>query len=227
MDVSGSGAVAVVGVEEAAAALEAGGLVAHPTSTVYGIGGRPGPTRDAEIARLKGRPVGQPLIRIAAEPEALRVLVPGVWPEAAERLAARFWPGPLTLIVPAEEAGEGGGVAVRVDPHPGLRALLGLAGGWMTSTSLNRHGDPPARDIEEARGALARMGPARLPLVLLDGGALAPSPPSTVVSCLGGRVEVLRAGAIGPEEIDRALGGAARNGVPDAGCGVSRSGEQR
>ena len=191
-----------VGAEEAARVLEGGGLVAHPTSTVYGLGGRPTAALDREIARLKGRSAARPLIRLAAGVEEVRARCAAGWSPAAEALAGRFWPGPLTLVLRAGGADE---VAVRVDSHAGLRAMLERAGGWMTSTSLNAHGGAPARSADEAAETLAALGPARVPLVLLDGGELVPSAPSTIVSLVGERPGIVRAGAVAAVEVERIL----------------------
>jgi len=196
-----------VGVDEAARVIAEGGLVAHPTSTVYGIGGRPTPALDREIARLKGRDEPHPLIRVAGSVGAIRSEAAGGWSPEAEALAGRFWPGPLTLVLRLGGAEGADGVAVRVDSHPVLGALLERAGGWMTSTSLNAHGAPPARTADEAAATLAGFGPARVPLVLLDGGALEDSPPSTIVSLVGERPEILRVGAVPAEAVERVLRG--------------------
>ena len=188
--------------DRAAALLDAGGVVAHPTSTVYGLGGRPWPDVDARIAAIKRRPPG-PLIRLAASREALREALPETrWPQAARRLADAFWPGPLTLVL---EDGSDTGVAVRVDPHPVVRRLLDRAGGLLTSTSLNETGKPPARTGREVRAALSGVGSAAGGVGWLDAGDLAGSTPSTLVRVTGEGVEILREGAVPPAEVTRAL----------------------
>ncbi|WP_419858975.1 L-threonylcarbamoyladenylate synthase [Candidatus Palauibacter irciniicola] len=189
--------------DRAAALLDAGGVVAHPTSTVYGLGGRPWPDVDARIAAIKRRPPG-PLIRLAASPETLRRALPGArWPEAARRLADAFWPGPLTLVL---EDGTDTGVAVRVDPHPVVRRLLDRAGGLLTSTSLNVTGEAPARTRRAARAALSGIGPEHGAVGWLDAGDLASgSTPSTLVRAAGEAVEVLREGAVPATEVARVL----------------------
>ncbi|WP_420447942.1 L-threonylcarbamoyladenylate synthase [Candidatus Palauibacter sp.] len=186
----------------AVALLDAGRVVAHPTSTVYGLGGRPRPDVDARIAAIKRRQPG-PLIRLAASREALVEALPAArWTEAARRLADAFWPGPLTLVV---EDGSDTGVAVRVDPHPVVRRLLELAGGMMTSTSLNLTGRPPARTSAEARAALSAIGSDGGTMGWLDAGDLAGSVPSTLVRMAGGAADVLREGALPATEIVRVL----------------------
>ena len=120
----------------------------------------------------------------------------------ASRLAARHWPGPLTLVltggerrVPARLRGPEGGVAVRWTSHPGLQRLLQAYGDPITSTSANRPRQPPAMtagEIVQQWQADITQGTIRV----LDGGRLVPSPPSTVVDCTGSRPRVIRPGAI-------------------------------
>lgn len=188
--------------DRAAALLDAGGVVAHPTSTVYGLGGRPRPEVDARIAAIKGRPPG-PLIRLAASREALIEALPGApWTDAAAKLADAFWPGPLTLVL---EDGSDTGVAVRVDPHPVVRRLLDRAGGLLTSTSLNVTGRPPAKTGGEVRAVLSEVGSVAGPVGWLDAGDLAGSTPSTLVRVTGDAVEILREGAVPAAAVTRAL----------------------
>ena len=188
--------------DRAAALLDAGGIVAHPTSTVYGLGGRPRPEVDARIAAIKGRPPG-PLIRLAASREAIIEALPGArWTDAARRLADAFWPGPLTLVL---EDGSDTGVAVRVDPHPVVRRLLDRAGGLLTSTSLNVTGSPPARTGGEVRAVLSGIGSEAGAVGWLDAGDLAGSTPSTLVRVTGDAVEILREGAVPAADVTRAL----------------------
>ncbi len=164
-------------ISAAVAALQRpGGVVLYPTETVYGLGGRAHDAASARrIAALKGREV-QPLIALLAEaPPGLEGL--------AAALARAFWPGPVTLILPApppglavaaEILGPGGSLALRVTPHPIARALV-EAVGPITSTSANAHGEPPALEVADC--ALA-----------VDAGRLAPSAPSTVVDVAGARI---------------------------------------
>ena len=188
--------------DRAAALLDAGGVVAHPTSTVYGLGGRPWPAVDARIAAIKRRPPG-PLIRLAASRAALREALPETrWTKAARRLADAYWPGPLTLVL---EDGSDTGVAVRVDPHPVVRRLLDRAGGLLTSTSLNETGKPPARTGGEVRAALSGVGSEAGTVGWLDAGDLIDSIPSTLVRVAAKNVEILREGAVPAAEVARIL----------------------
>jgi L-threonylcarbamoyladenylate synthase len=132
---------------------------------------------------------------------------------AASNLAARHWPGPLTLVLPGGDRrvpdrlrGPEGGIAVRWTPHRGLTRLIQAYGDAITSTSANRPGVPPA----ESAGAICEQWPdaiGRGVLRVLDGGRLSPSQPSTVVDCTGRRPRVIRPGAISAEQL--------RGSVPD------------
>ena len=173
--------------------LEAGRLVVLPTDTVYGVAARPDdPVAIGAVFAAKGRPSDKPLPILAATPSDLdRVAALG---DAARR-AARYWPGPLTLVVPRAPGFEhdlGGrrsqGVAVRI---PACEVALELlrASGPLAVTSANLSGRPPATTVAEARAALGDKVTA-----YLDGGVCA-GRPSTVVSLVG-EVELLRAGPI-------------------------------
>lgn len=182
--------------ERAARALVDGCLLAHPTSTVYGIGGRPDGSTDARIDALKGRVAGSsPLLRVAPDvPTALRRL-PGIrWDRRAEALSASFWPGPLTLVL---ADGSATGVALRVEAHPLLREVLAALAGVMSSTSLNLAGRPPASTVTDARAVLRAFPEDQRRIVFLPGGDLPGPPASTLVSLLGPTAEILRPGAVG------------------------------
>lgn len=191
------------GIAEAVGVLGDGGLVVHPTSTVYGIGGAATPRLDAEIARLKGRSEDTPLIRLAPNLETLRAECPDlVWDERVERLAARFWPGSLTLVL---DNGTTRGVAVRIDSHPVVARLLAVWGQLLSSTSLNPHGASPVRTPESVRSVLSELPATKVPIVFVDAGPLPDSEPSTVVSMLTRPAQVLRVGAVSPEDVQRCL----------------------
>lgn len=192
----------------AAAVLRAGGIVIHPTETVYGLGGDGTPESSARIARLKGRDVDRPLLLLTPDLGTLRAFLPDVeWPESAERLAGRFWPGPLTLIVRCPGAPRGirgpeEGLAVRISPHPVIGAIFRYWKRPMTSTSANRSGDPPALTAEAAvRGCGGQGAALPGPVVALDGGRSAGGVPSTLVALIGPRPRLLRQGPISADEI--------------------------
>lgn len=183
--------------------LDDGGLLVHPTSTVYGIGGPPEPGADRAINRLKGRPPERPLLRLAASAEQVRSLRPEVvWSERAERLAARFWPGGLTLVL---DDGSARGLAVRVDGHPAARRIPGRWGRLMSSTSLNPSGGTPLREPEEARKLARSWSAPEHPVGFLDGGELPASEPSTMVSLRKNPPVLLREGALPREAVEGCL----------------------
>jgi L-threonylcarbamoyladenylate synthase len=176
-------------------------VLAYPTETVYGFGG--GIDRESvdALISLKGRPKGKPFLLLIANSAMLGKLDLQL-PSFATNLAARFWPGPLTLVLPGGEKrvpealrGPEGGIAVRWTSHPALQQLITAHGDAITSTSANRPGVPPASSAREIReqwpDALARGD-----LRVLDGGMLLNSPPSTVVDCTGRSPRVIRPGAI-------------------------------
>lgn len=191
--------------EGALARLRDDGFVAYPTETVWGLGACA--DRPRAIERLyawKGRGSDAPLAVLAHHPDALADL--GCVVDArARRLVERFWPGPLMLVLPCERryapgvAGADGALGVRCSPHPVAAALasaLASAGlGPLTSTSLNRSGEPPARDAAEAR-ALAPDAPGDDGPLRIEGADAGGDAPSTVVDCTGRTLRILREGAI-------------------------------
>jgi L-threonylcarbamoyladenylate synthase len=176
-------------------------VLAYPTETVYGFGGAiDEPSVDALVS-LKRREPGKPFLILVASSAMVARLDLHLAGDAAH-LAARHWPGPLTLVLPGGERrvpprlrGPEGGVAVRWTSHPGIARLLMAYGEPITSTSANRPGSPPAMSAGEvgAQWAAAVNGGA---LRVLDGGRLQPSAPSTVIDCTGKRLRVIRPGAI-------------------------------
>lgn len=176
-------------------------VLAYPTETVYGFGTAVDHDSVEALVRLKGRPPGKPFLLLIGDPAQLGRLDLHL-PSFAAHLAARFWPGPLTLVLPGGDQrvpprlrGPEGGVAVRWTPHEGLRRLLAAYGEPITSTSANRPGVPPAMVASE----IVQQWPDAIHsglLRVLDGGRLAPSPPSTVVDCTGRRPRVIRPGVL-------------------------------
>jgi L-threonylcarbamoyladenylate synthase len=177
------------------------GVLAYPTETVYGFGTAVDQESVEALVRMKGRPPGKPFLLLIGDPAQVARLDLHL-PTYAAHLAARFWPGPLTLVlrggdqrVPSRLRGPEGGVAVRFTPHPGLQRLLSVYGEPITSTSANRRGVPPAMTAAE----IVAQWPEEIHrglLHVLDGGRLAPSPPSTVVDCTGRRPRVIRPGVL-------------------------------
>jgi L-threonylcarbamoyladenylate synthase len=196
-------------VELAAAvqALRDGELVAFPTETVYGLGAHAAyPAALRRVFELKGRPTTHPLI---VHIDSLRYLTR--WarevPDAANRLAEHFWPGPLTLVLPRAEnvhrlvTGGQDTVAVRVPSHPMAQQLLTAFGGGIAAPSANRYGrlsPTRAEHVREEFGAAVR--------VVLDGGDCKLGLESTIVACLDGKVQLLRPGAITLSQLERVVG---------------------
>ena len=179
-----------------------GGVVALPTDTVYGIAASV--ANDAALARIyeiKGRDASQPLPILVDSPDVLERLSPGIDPRVA-LLLDRFWPGPLTVAIPARPGlarpliGPGETVGVRMPNHPLALEIIGKAGGMIACTSANYSGEPPARTAAEV---VASVGPALD--VTLDGGNTPGGVPSTVIAIRDGQPVVLRQGAIASEEI--------------------------
>lgn len=190
-----------VGIRRAIAHMEERRVLAYPTETVYGFGGAIDRDSVDALIRLKGRPKGKPFLLLIAGSDMLGKLDLRL-PSFATNLAARFWPGPLTLVLPGGEMrvpealrGPEGGIAVRWTSHPALQQLIRAHGDAITSTSANRPGVPPATsagDIREQWGDALARGTLRL----LDGGTLQPSLPSTVVDCTRRAPRVIRPGAL-------------------------------
>jgi L-threonylcarbamoyladenylate synthase len=194
-------------VAAAAQVLAAGGLVAFPTETVYGLGADAG--NGVAVARLyeaKGRPAFNPLISHVPDVAAARGL--GRFDDAAARLAERFWPGPLTLVLPkmpgcpvAELATAGlDTIAVRVPGHPVARDLLIAFGKPVVAPSANCSGH---LSPTTAQHVLADLG-GRIDLIL-DGGPTLVGVESTIIACLGEPM-LLRPGGLARADIEQALG---------------------
>lgn len=185
------------------------GVLAYPTETVYGLGGAIDAESVDELLSIKRRPPGKPflvLVSASAMIERLGLRLT----HSASRLAARFWPGPLTLVLPGGERrvpeqlrGPEGGVAVRWTPHPALQQLIKTYGDAITSTSANQPGAAPAASAASIVESWSReVSTGRLRV--LDAGTLTLSQPSTVVDCTGRAPRVIRPGAISAEVLRRA-----------------------
>ncbi len=196
-------------IETAAAAIRAGGLVVLPTDTLYGLAADPfNRTAVRRVFAAKRRAAGQPLPLIAAD-TAQVVRHIGALSTAAERLARRFWPGPLTLLLRApdslasETTGGTGLVGVRVPNHHVALALCRASDRPLTATSANISGQPASPDPNAVLAALSGEE-ARID-VLLDAGKTAGGPPSTIVDMSEDVARLVRAGAIPWEEIQTCL----------------------
>ncbi len=194
----------------AIAQLHARRVIAYPTETLYGFGGAVDQESVQALIQLKGRPRGKPFLLLIAGSGMLDRL--GLHLTAgASSLAARHWPGALTLVlpggerrVPAELRGPEGGVAVRWTPHRAVARLIDAYGDPITSTSANRPGTPPAlaaQEIVEQWSDAVNSGA----LMVLDGGTLQLSPPSTIVDCTTDSPRLIRPGAIAIDTLRESL----------------------
>lgn len=221
--------------------LLAGGLVAFPTETSWGLGADArSPQALDRLRAFKGRAADKPLSLLVEGRAALAGFCAQL-PEPAERLARAFWPGPLTLVLPVAAAPGGPRVALapgvardgaagfRCSPHPAAQALArqaALRGALpITATSLNRSGDPDCRSRAEALRCIGAQGEAAgAGVALLAGEDAFGAAPSSVVAVLAGPPRILREGAIPAAQIARALGAPApaRTAAPAEGMEGAR-----
>lgn len=193
--------------KDAGAVIRAGGLVAFPTETVYGLGGDAlNATASGKIYAAKGRPSDNPLIVHIAEWNVVDRVAAQV-PASAKILADRFWPGPLTMIfkktelVPRETTGGLDTVAVRMPKHPVALAFIAAAGGYIAAPSANLSGRPSPTD---AKHVLEDMD-GRIDMIL-DGGASEIGLESTIVDLTDTVPMILRPGYITMEMVRAAIG---------------------
>ena len=194
-------------IREAAALLKAGETVAFPTETVYGLGAdASNPLAIQKVFRIKGRPSDHPLIVHMADVTQLELWAENI-PRVVWRLSARFWPGPLTLIlprrreVPKEVTGGQETVAVRIPDHPVATALLQAFGGGIVGPSANRFGrvsPTTAQHVKDGLGSKVGM--------VLDGGPCRVGVESTILSLLDGHAVLLRPGGLSVLELEDTLG---------------------
>ncbi len=194
-------------IEGAVETLRAGALVAFPTETVYGLGANAAdPVAVARIFELKGRPADHPVIVHLDNPRYLHRWVASM-PPVAEELAARFWPGPLTLILPKAEdvnavvTGGQDSIGIRIPSHPMAQQLLTAFGGGIAAPSANRYGRLSPTRPEHVR---EEFGDAVS--VVLDGGESPIGLESTIVSCLDNTARLLRPGFITRSQLEKAIG---------------------
>ena len=203
--------------DAAIAALGRGAMVVYPTETFYGLGAAAlRPAAVAAVAAVKGREERKPIAVIAGD-EAMLGTIVGEPPPPARRLMDRFWPGPLTLVLPVrpglppELSAGTGTIGVRISAHPVARALAAALGEPITATSANPAGAPPPVEVARARTYFGAQVSA-----YVDGGTLAGGSASTVVSVAADAVRLVRAGAISIAALRRALGPIPLD-VPDHG----------
>jgi len=213
----------VQALERAAAILRRGGLVAIPTETVYGLAAD---ALDADavagIFRAKGRPASNPLIVHVSDAAMARSLAAS-WPAPAAAIAARLWPGPVTVVVPRGPripdivTAGGDTVALRCPAHPLVRRLVAMLGRPLAAPSANRSlrlSPTTAGHVYESLGARVDL--------ILDGGPCAAGIESTVVDCTGAEPVILRPGPVTADDLGRVLGRAVATDT-GAAPGVARS----
>ncbi len=208
------------GIARAAAILRAGGLVAFPTDTVYGLGADARSEAAVQrLARAKGRPEGKPFSLLVASVEMARAIA--VFDQRAEILARTFWPGALTLVLPPRaEAGIApratagrAGIGLRLPDHPATCALLEAFAGPVAAPSANPSGAPsPATAGEVERGLAGRLD------ALLDAPPAPNGRDSCVIDLTTPRPRLLRAGEIPPHALEAAL-----SALPGETATISRS----
>ncbi len=193
-------------IAQALAVLERDGMVAFPTDTVYGLGARVVSCAGIDaLYAAKGRENTKAIAVLLGDASQLDQVAEDL-SEAARRLANRFWPGPLTLVVSRHpglpsELSPLPTVGVRIPDHPFARALL-RASGPLATTSANASG---AENPLTAQDVLSQLG-GKIELVI-DGGRTPGGVPSTVVDCTGGEAKILRAGPIAEAELKQILAG--------------------
>jgi L-threonylcarbamoyladenylate synthase len=190
--------------------LKSGGLIAYPTETVYGLGGAATPTAVSDLCDVKPRAPNAAFLLLVSGLSAIRELELH-WNTQARKLAQHFWPGPLTIVVgaplnslPSQLYGPGGGIAVRWTAHAGIARLIDAYGGAITSTSANPPGALPAMDAHTVATYFGNhVDDGRI--MLLDGGVLPPSEPSTLVDCSCDPAKILRHGAVSDADLRAVL----------------------
>ena len=194
-------------IERAARTLRSGGLVAFPTETVYGLGANAlDPAAVRKIYAAKGRPATSPLIVHVASVEMAKTIV-SEWPEPAARLAARFWPGPLTLVLPKrpsvpDEVTAGlSTVGVRVPAHRLALELIETAGIPLAAPSANLFTHISPTEAEHVRQGLGSAVE-----IILDAGPTQVGIESTVLSLANGSANLLRPGMVTQTEIEEVIG---------------------
>ncbi len=192
----------VISIENAVRVLHDGGIVIIPTDTVYGVAARSDISEaEARIYQIKGRDRSKPLPLLAADVGAVQEYGAKIGP-LEKRLADRFWPGPLTIILKVEERTEG----FRVPDHPVAVELIRAAGGTLRVTSANLSGELPALTAEDAVESLGDGVDA-----VVDAGRTPGATPSTVVAIEGDeeawKLNILRDGVLSRAELESVLNG--------------------
>ena len=194
-------------ISTAIAALKRGDVIAFPTETLYGLGADAlNPAAVEKVFQLKGRDAANPIPVLIADREMLVDLVSEI-PPLAENLIARFWPGPLTIVlaarrdIPRPLVNAAGGIGVRISSQPIAAELVQALGRPLTATSANPSRKPPARTAQAAREYFSRQLD-----IFIDGGTLTSSTGSTVVELVQDSIKIIREGEIERSQIAHVLG---------------------
>ncbi len=189
-------------------ALRRGEVIAFPTETLYGLGADALNAAAVEkVFQLKGRDPANPIPVLIADRSMLSRLVLNVSP-LAERLIAHFWPGPLTIVLPARRdiarplVSAAGNIGVRISSQPIANELVQALGHPLTATSANPSGRPAARNGREARDYFSGQID-----IFVDGGTLTSKTGSTVVEISGDLIKIIRQGDIARSKLEEVLGG--------------------
>jgi L-threonylcarbamoyladenylate synthase len=195
-------------IERAVELLRDGELVVFPTDTVYGIGAAVDrPDAVAQLYVAKGRPLDRPIPVLISDFGQVERLARNV-DARLERFVQRYWPGGLTVVIeaaewlPREIVGDTGHVGLRIPDYDVALALIGASGGAVATTSANRSGEPAATTAGEAFAALADQA-----ALVIDAGPSPGGNNSTVIAIQGGRINILREGAIPASEFPESLPG--------------------
>jgi L-threonylcarbamoyladenylate synthase len=190
----------------AVAALSRGDVIVFPTETLYGLGADAlNFTAVEKVFQLKGRDPNNPFPVLVSDRSMLNSLVENISP-LADKLMERFWPGPLTLVLPARNdiprplVNSTGGVGVRISSEPIASEIVRMLGRPLTATSANPSGQPPAQTMAQARDYFS--GKIN---IFIDGGALTSKTGSTVAAVVGSKIKIIRAGKIGKDELQNVV----------------------
>jgi L-threonylcarbamoyladenylate synthase len=195
------------GLKDAVAALRRGEVIVFPTETLYGLGADALNSRAVErVFQLKGRDRNNPIPVLVADRAMLHALVARI-PDRAKKLMDCYWPGPLTLVLPARNniprplLNTNGGIGVRISSHPIATQLVANLRRPLTATSANPSGKEPARTVDEAKSYFSEMIE-----FFIDGGRLESRTGSTVVEVLESEVKIIREGEITASALAQAIG---------------------
>ena len=182
-------------IARAVANLRQGAVIAFPTDTLYAVAARAAdPSAVQRLYEVKHRPSGQQMIWLVRD--ATQVEPVAEVSAEAESLMARFWPGPLTLVLPARDPNGPSTIAFRAPNHPVALALLGQLDEPVASSSANRAGEPAPTDANQVEAGLGASID-----VILDGGPCRIGQPSTILDLSGTTPRILRQGAIPAAEL--------------------------